>query len=87
MLRNIFHYLTVLLFSTSLLFIGCSDHPSNSIHDDHGFIQVSIDHVFDSAPFIFDKAYSLPNGESVKGTMLKYYVALENTLIGSVLIL
>ena len=75
MLRNIFHYLTVLVFSISLLFMGCSDHPSNSIHDEHGSIQVSIDHVFDSAPFIFDKAYSLPNGESVKGTMLKYYVS------------
>ena len=75
MLRNIFHYLTVLVLSTSLLLIGCSDHPSNSIHDDHGSIQVSIDHVFDSAPFMFDKAYSLPNGESVKGTMLKYYVS------------
>ena len=24
---------------------------------------------------MFDKAYSLPNGESVKGTMLKYYVS------------
>lgn len=75
MLRNILHYLTVLVCSTSLFFIGCSEHPSNSIHDDHGSIQVSIDHVFGSAPFIFDKAYSLPNGESVKGTMLKYFVS------------
>lgn len=75
MLRNIFHYLTVLVLSTSLFFIGCSDHPSNSIHDEHGSIQVSINHVFDSAPFILNKAYSLPNGESVKGTMLKYYVS------------
>lgn len=75
MLRNILHYLTVLVYSTPLFFIGCSEHPSNSIHDDHGSIQVSIDHVFGSAPFIFDKAYSLPNGESVKGTMLKYFVS------------
>jgi hypothetical protein len=63
MLRNIFHYLTVLLLSTSLLCIGCSDYSSNSIHDNQGSIQVSIDHVFDSAPFTFNKAYSLPNGE------------------------
>ena len=82
MLRYTLHYLTVLFFCTSLLFFGCSDHPSNSMHVDHGSIQVSIQHVFDSAPFMFDKAYSLPNGESVKGTMLKYYVSnisLEKT--------
>jgi hypothetical protein len=82
MLRNILHYITVLVLSTSLLFIGCSEHPSNSIHDNHGSIEVSIQHVFDSVPFTFNKAYSLPNGESVKGTMLKYYVSnisLEKT--------
>ena len=70
------------LFLSLLVLIGCSEHPSNSIHDDHGSIQVSIQHVFDSVPFTFNKANSLPNGESVKGTMLKYYVSnisLEKT--------
>jgi len=64
-----------LITCISMLLMGCSENPSHSIHDDHGSIQVSINHVFDSVPFIFDKAYSLPNGESVKGTMLKYYVS------------
>lgn len=75
MLRVTTHSFILFVLSTFLLFIGCSDHPLNSIHDDHGSVQVSIDHVFDSVPFMFDKAYSLPNGESVKGTMLKYYVS------------
>jgi hypothetical protein len=75
MINNISYRFFTLVAIIILIFVGCSDHPSNSIHDDHGSIQVSINHVFDSAPFIFNNAYSLPNGESVKGTMLKYYVS------------
>jgi hypothetical protein len=63
------------MISSSLFNMGCSDHSSNSMHDDHGSLQVSIHHVFDSLPLVFDKAYSLPNGEKVKGSLLRYFIS------------
>lgn len=55
--------------------MSCTEHPSNSIHDDHGSVNLSISHHFDSELFTLNKEYQLPNGELIKGTMLRYYLS------------
>lgn len=64
---------TYIFFILTLL--SCTEHPSNSIHDNHGLVELSINHVFDSQQFSLNKAYTLPNGEIITGTILRYYLS------------
>ena len=69
------HYKTIVFLLILMFLIGCTEHPANSIHDNHGSVKLSISHHFDSDPFSLNKEYQLPNGELIKGTTLKYYLS------------
>lgn len=64
----------IMLLPLLLLLHGCGEDPAGP-NTSMGSVNITIKHVFGDKDFALGTSYSLPNGESISCSMLRYYLS------------
>ncbi|MFZ9813808.1 MAG: MbnP family protein [Candidatus Kapaibacteriota bacterium] len=72
---NIINFTTYSILSLVSLFVLCSCTDQSVSVNQTGTANISIQHVFSDKPFVLGKQYTLPTGEQINASMLRYYMS------------
>jgi hypothetical protein len=73
------YYPKSIVLSLFLIFLlssfGCQDQVIDTNPGAQGSVNVRIDHIFGNDAFALGSTYQLPNGEAIKGSILRYFIS------------